>query len=64
MNREKINWKKFIKAGNIVKVRQWDDMKREYGVSYERGHCFYDACKVIINCSKKFTEDMKEYCGR
>lgn len=57
MNREKINWKKFIKAGNIVKVREWDDMKKEYG-------SYYSANKVIINCSKKFTEEMKEYCGK
>lgn len=64
MERERINWKEIIKEGNIVKVRQWDDMEEEFGVSYERGHCFYDACKVIINCSKKFIEEMKEYCGK
>ena len=29
MDREKINWKSIIKAGNTVKVRQWEDMKKE-----------------------------------
>ena len=64
MNRENIYWKAIIKEGNIVKVRQWDDMKREFGISYERGQCFYHACRVMINCSKKFTEDMEKYCGK
>ena len=64
MNRENIYWKGIIKEGNIVKVRQWDDMKREFGISYERGQCFYHACRVMINCSKKFTEDMEKYCGK
>ena len=64
MNRENIYWKAIIKEGNIVKVRQWDDMINEYGISYERGQCFYDACKVVIDCSKKFTEDMEKYCGK
>ena len=56
MNRERINWKEIIKAGNIVKVRQWDDMEEEFG-------SYYSANKLVINCSKKFTEEMKEYCG-
>ena len=64
MNRENIYWKAIIKEGNIVKVRQWDDMANKYGISYERGQCFYDACKVVIDCSKKFTEDMEKYCGK
>ena len=64
MNRENIYWKAIIKEGNIVKVRQWDDMKNEYGVSYERGQCFYHPCRVIIDCSGKFTEDMEKYCGK
>ena len=64
MERGKIYWKSIIKAGNTVKVRQWEDMKKEYGISYERGQCFYDACKVVINCHKRFTEEMKKYCGK
>ncbi len=62
--REEINWKEIIKDGNIVKVRQWEDMKKEFGISYERGQCFYHAYKVMINCFKTFTEDMEKYCGK
>lgn len=64
MNREKINWKEIIKENNIVKVRQFDDMKREFGVSYERGDSCFDPCTLIINCREKFTEEMKKYCGK
>ena len=53
MEREKIKWHKIIKAGNIVKVRQWDDMAKEYGVSLDGA----------IDCFKKFTGNMREYCG-
>ena len=53
MNREKIKWHEIIKEGNIVKVRQWDDMKREFGVSLDGA----------IDCCKKFTGNMREYCG-
>ena len=52
MDRERINWSGIIKEGNIVKVRQWDDMAKEFGEYYS-----------AINCSKMFTEEMKEYCG-
>ena len=63
MNRERINWKGIIKAGNIVKVRQWDDMAKEFGTYYERGDSCFDPCKLIIDCFKKFTGNMREYCG-
>ena len=53
MEREKINWKENIKAGNIVKVRQWDDMVKEFGVALDGA----------IDCFKKFTGNMREYCG-
>ena len=53
MEREKIKWHKIIKAGNIVKIRQWDDMAKEYGVSLDGA----------IDCFKKFTGNMREYCG-
>lgn len=56
MEREKINWKNIIKENNTVKVRQWDDMAKEFGE-------YYSANKSVIDCSKKFTEEMKEYCG-
>ena len=53
MEREKINWKEIIKAGNIVKVRQWDDMAEEFGFTLD----------CAIDCFKKFTGNMREYCG-
>ena len=63
MNRENIYWKAIIKEGNIVKIRQWDDMVSEYGISYERGNSCFDPGILVINCRKKFTEEMKKYCG-
>ena len=63
MNRENIYWKGIIKAGNIVKISEWDDMKREYGTYYERGLSYCDSCTLVIDCHKKFTENMREYCG-
>ena len=63
MNRENIYWKAIIKENNIVKIRQWDDMKKEYGISYERGNSCFDPCTLVINCREKFTEEMKKYCG-
>ena len=53
MEREKINWHEIIKAGNIVRVRQFDDMKKEFGVTLDGA----------IDCFKKFTKYMKAYCG-
>ena len=64
MEREKINWKNIIKENNIVRVRQWDDMVKEFGVYHERGGSdspFYFI--QIIDCFKKFPEYMKKYCG-
>ena len=60
MEREKINWKNIIKENNIVRVRQWDDMVKEFGVYHERGGSdspFYFI--QIIDCFKKFPEYMK-----
>ena len=57
MNREKINWSEIIKEDNIVKVRQWDDMAKEFGefrVSLDG---------TTINCFLTFTEEMRKHCG-
>ena len=57
MDREKINWKSIIKEDNIVKVRQWDDMAKEFGefrVSLDG---------TTINCFLTFTEEMRKHCG-
>ena len=57
MNREKINWSEIIKEGNIVKVREWDDMAKEFGI-------FRVALDgATINCFLTFTEEMRKHCG-
>ena len=63
MNRGNIYWKNIIKENNIVKIRQWDDMKKEYGISYERSNICFDPGISAINCREKFTEEMRKYCG-
>ena len=55
MERERINWKNIIKENNIVKVREWDDMAKEFGVTLDG---------ATINCFLKFTEEMRKYCGK
>ena len=42
------------KVGDIVQIRQWDDMVREFGVS-EYGS---------IQCHCSFVKEMKKYCGK
>ena len=64
MNRENIYWKVIIKENNIVKVRQWDDMAKEFGTYYERGDSCFDPCTLIINCREKFTEEMKNIVAK
>ena len=54
--REEINWKEIIKEGNIVKVRQFDDMEKQYGYRYVGDF-------KVINVYMSFTEDMKKICG-
>ena len=57
MNREKINWSEIIKEGNIVKVREWDDMAKEFGVFR------VSLDSATINCFLTFTEEMRKHCG-
>lgn len=64
MDRKLIDWGNVIKEGNVIRIREFDDMAREYGTYYEPGNSFCKPCKVIINCFKLFTEDMKKYCGK
>ena len=56
MEREKINWDEIIKAGNKIRIREFDDMEKQYGYRY------VDDAKVI-NVFMSFTEDMKKICG-
>ena len=48
------DWKALVKEGNIIKIRQWDDMEEEYGL------IGIDS----INCKCAFTDFMKELCGK
>ena len=47
------NWKALVKEGNIIKIRQWDDMEEEYGLTG------IDS----INCECAFTDNMRNLCG-
>ena len=47
------DWSKLIKEGNIIKIRQWDDMEEEYGL------IGIDS----INCECAFTDNMRNLCG-
>ena len=49
------DWTKLIKEGNIIKIRQWDDMESEYG---------YSSLENAIMCEHLFTDFMKELCGK
>ena len=47
------DWKALIKEGNIIKIRQWDDMESEYGLIGIGS----------INCECAFTDNMRNLCG-
>ena len=47
------DWKALIKEGNIIKIRQWDDMEEEYGL----------VGIGSINCECAFTDNMRNLCG-
>ena len=49
------DWKTLIKEGNIIKIRQWDDMEEEYG---------YSSSKKAIMCKNLFTDAMKKLCRK
>ena len=49
------DWKALVKEGNIIKIRQWDDMKKEYG---------YSSFEGAILCKFLFNDFMKELCGK
>ena len=42
------------KVGDKVTIRQWDDMKKEFGLY----------TLEIIACKAKFTNSMREFCGK
>ena len=47
------DWKALVKEGNIIKIRQWDDMESEYGLIGTGS----------INCECAFTDNMRNLCG-
>ena len=49
------DWKALVKEGNIIRIRQWDDMEEEYG---------YSSLEEAIMCKHLFTDFMKELCGK
>ena len=49
------DWKALVKEGNIIKIRQWDDMEEEYG---------YSSFEGAILCKFLFNDFMKELCGK
>ena len=56
MERTKIDWESVIKVGNKVRIRQFDDMEKQYGYRYVGD-------TKVINVFMSFTEDMKKICG-
>ena len=54
--REKINWDEIIKVGNKIRIREFDDMEKQYGYRYVGD-------VKVINVFMSFTEDMKKICG-
>ena len=49
------DWKALVKQGNIIKIRQWEDMEKEYD---------YSSSENAIMCEHLFTDFMKELCGK
>ena len=45
-----------FKIGDKVKIRQWDEMVKEFGYS--------NLTKTSINCNYSFTQEMKYLCGK
>lgn len=53
---KKIDWNEIIKCNNKVRIRQFDDMEKQYGYRYVGD-------TKVINVYMSFTEDMKKICG-
>lgn len=45
---------KVFKEGDIVRIRQWDDMEEEFGTMLSGS----------IDCRCAFTQEMEKFCGR
>lgn len=56
MDRKLIDWDEIIKRNNKVRIREFDDMEKQYGYRYVGD-------TKAINVFMSFTEDMKKICG-
>ena len=56
MDKKLIDWGRIIKRGNKVRIREFDDMEKQYGYRYVGD-------TKVINVYMSFTEDMKKICG-
>lgn len=52
-----------IYVGDIVRVRQWADMAKEYGIKVDSDTGRKYRSIPIKNKRTCFSEDMEEYCG-
>ena len=52
--KEKIEEKEEFKVGDMVVIRDWDDMEKEFGLN----------CLGNIKCKCSFTTEMKKLCGQ
>lgn len=57
MDRKLIDWGRIIKRGNKVRIREFDDMEKQYGYRYSAG-------EKVINVYMSFTESMKKLCDK
>ena len=56
MDKKLIDWDEIIKVGNKIRIREFDDMEKQYGYRYVGD-------VKVINVFMSFTEDMKKICG-
>lgn len=54
---------KDIHVGDVVRVRQWNDMAKEYGIEVDNRTCRKYHSIPIKKKRTCFSEDMEEFCG-
>lgn len=53
------------KVGDRVKIREWDDMKKEYGLDRNGRIVVYEEWHAIDDYGVSYiTERMRRYCGK
>lgn len=48
-------------VGEMVRIRQWDDMVQEFGTRVNR---FDDDNGLVIPCKGTFVPEMQKFCGK